>query len=138
MSETANNETPEGEPPVNRGGAPKGSQNALRHGLNAGKLPRKLAFVENAVNAFRRRLEAIVLEVKGEVTIGDAATINSACKWERHGMLAQAWLRKEESSMTVDQRLKFSETIAKASDARDKCIRSLGLDKLPDNPWIVG
>ena len=59
----------------------------------AGKLPRKLMYIENRINGFRRHLEEAVAMAKGEVTIVDAAAINSACKWERHGLLAQHWLR---------------------------------------------
>lgn len=40
MSKSVNNESPEGEEPrKGKGGPPKGSQNAIRHGMLAGKLP---------------------------------------------------------------------------------------------------
>jgi hypothetical protein len=56
-------------------------------------------------------------------------------KWERHGLLAAHWLRREAATLSASDRLKFSEAIAKASDARDKAIRSLGLD-VKRSPWI--
>src|SRR5262245_43036196 len=112
-------------------GAPKGNSNGagnLRHGLRAGKLPRKLQYVEHRINAFRRHLEDEVTKSKGNVSITDAAAVNSACKWERHGLLAQHWLRHEAEKLSAGERLKFSEAIAKASDQRDRNIRLLGLD----------
>lgn len=112
-----------------RSGAPKGNDNAARHYLKAGKLPPKLQYVEHRINALRRHLEDEVTTTKGEVSITDAAAINSACKWERHGLLAQHWLRHEAETLSAGDRLKFSEAIAKASDNRDKNIRALGLDR---------
>ena len=102
-----------------------------------GKLPAKLQYIEHRINAFRRRLEEAVADVKREVSITDAAAINSACKWERHGLLAQHWLRKEAEKLSAADRLKFSEAIAKSSDQRDKNIRLLGLDVPPPDPWNV-
>jgi hypothetical protein len=96
-----------------------------------------LQYVEHRINAFRRHLESEVVATKGEVNIVDAAAINSACKWERHGLLAQHWLRHEAEKLSCTDRLKFSEAIAKASDNRDKNIRALGLDAEPTAPWTV-
>ena len=111
-----------------------GNSNGLRHGLRAGKLPKEMRYIENAVNAFRRELEQAVLDVKGEISIVDAGAINSASKWERHGRIAAHWLRKEADKLSANDRLKFSEAVAKASDARDKNVKSLGLD-VKRNPW---
>ena len=69
------------------------------------------------------------MAAKGEVNIVDAAAVNSILKWERHGLLAQHWLRKEADKLSAGDRLRFSEAIAKASDNRDKNIRTLGLDR---------
>ena len=109
------------------------SESKIKHGLRAelrvGKLPRKLQYVEHRINAFRRKLEEAVAAAKGEISIPDAAAINSSCKWERHGLLAQHWLRHEAENLNASDRLKFSEAIAKSSDQRDKNIRMLGLDR---------
>lgn len=106
-----------------------GNTNSQRHGMTGGKLPKGCQYVENRVNALRRQVEAALIDVKGEIGIVDAAAINSVLKWERHGLLAQHWLRKEADKLSPSDRLRFSEAIAKASDARDKAIRSLGLDR---------
>jgi hypothetical protein len=102
---------------------------AQRHGMNGGKLPPGCQYIENRVNSLRRQMESALLAVKGEISVVDAAAINSILKWERHGLLAQHWLRKECERLSASDRLRFSEAIAKASDARDKNIRALGLDR---------
>lgn len=109
-------------------GAQPGNRNRMRHGLRGGKLPPKLQYIEHRLNSLRRTLEDAVVALRSEVSIVDAACINSAAKWERHGLLAQHWLRHEVENMSVTDRLKFSEAIAKASDNRDKNIKALGLD----------
>lgn len=141
MSETPNNEQPRdrngipicGKP--GRSGPAKGNRNALRHGLKAGKLPVKCQYIENRINALRRQLEDAVILVRGEIGIIDAANINSAVKWERHGLLAAHWLRHEVEKLSPTDRLKFSEQVAKASDNRDKAMRLLNIhrDALRDN-----
>ena len=116
-----------------RSSAPLGNTNAtIRHGLRGSKLPSGCKYIEHRVNALRRQCEDAVLELKGEVNIIDAAAINSILKWERHGLLAAHWLRHEVDNLSPSDRLKFSESIAKASDSRDKNIRALGLDIKPE------
>jgi len=115
-------------PARQRGGQP-GNRNGQRHGLMGGQVPKGCEYVQNRVNALRRNVEDAVLAAKGEIGIVDAAAINSILKWERHGLLAAHWLRHEADKLSPGDRLRFSEAIAKASDARDKSIRSLGLDR---------
>jgi hypothetical protein len=93
------------------------------------KLPKGCEYIENRVNLLRRQMEAAVLAAKGEISIMDAAAINSILRWERHGLLAAHWLRREADKLSAGDRLRFSEAIAKAGDARDKNIRLLGLDR---------
>ncbi len=112
-----------------RSGPPKGSANNLRHGMKGSKLPPGCKYIESRVNALRRTVEEAVIEVKGEVGLVDAAAINSILKWERHGLLAAHWLRHQIDKLSATERLKFSEAIAKASDSRDKSLRTLGLDR---------
>jgi hypothetical protein len=97
--------------------------------MRGGKLPKGCQYIENRVNALRRQVEHALVETKGEIGIVDAAAVNSILKWERHGLLAAHWLRHEAGRLSATERLKFSEAIAKASDARDRAIRSLGLDR---------
>lgn len=112
-----------------RSGGAKGNQNSTRHGMRGTKLPKGCQHIENAVNALRRRVEEAVLAAKGLIGVSDAAAINSILKWERHGLLAAYWLRKEAEKLSAADRLRFSEAVAKASDSRDRNIRALGLDR---------
>ena len=144
MSDIYNSDTPLSETPrpnfcgkKGRSGPPKGNTNAAHHYMRAGKLPPKLMYIEARINGLRTHLSNTVEKAKGEVSIVDAAAINSACKWERHGLLAQHWLRHEADNLNASDRLKFSEAIAKASDNRDKNLRLLGLDAAQPAPWIV-
>jgi hypothetical protein len=104
----------------------------MRHGMKAGKLPKGCKYIEIRVNELRRQVEAEVVALKGEINLLDAAAINSIVKWERHGLLAAHWLRHEIGSLSASDRLRFSEAIAKASDARDRNIKLLGLDIKPE------
>lgn len=116
-----------------RRGGQRGNDNNLRHGLKAGKLPVDARYIEARLNALRRELEALVIEVKGAVNLADAALIQTCLRWEKHAELCQRWLRKELASLTPEQRLRFSESVAKASAARDKAIEQLGLNR-PKEP----
>jgi hypothetical protein len=86
------------------------------------------------VNAQRIELERAVLDVRGEITLTDAAVIQTACRFERHAQLASKWLR-ENPGLPVDIRLTISRDIAKASADRDRCIKLLRIDKPETNPW---
>jgi hypothetical protein len=114
---------------TNKGGAPIGNGNAVRHGLTTGKLPKGGAYIHRITNQFRAAVEAAVIDAKGEVSLIDAASIVTAVRWERHALLAQRWLRQEAATLTPDQRLSFSRDVARASGERDKCLRALGLDR---------
>ncbi len=118
-------------------GAQPGNSNSIRHGLLSGKLPKGCQYVENRMNAFRRQLEGELISIKGQVSIIDAASINTAVKWERHGMLAQRWLRLECEDLKPADKLSFSREIAKASTERDKALAQLDLDAPPRNPWEI-
>ena len=136
MSETAENKPEKAE--KRRRGAPPGNRNGrgnLRHGLRAGSLPADAKFIENRLNSFRRQLEDAVLAVKGEVSIPDAACIQTAIRWERHACLAQRWLTKAYDEMKPTDRLTFSREISRASAERDKALRLLGLDTEQETPW---
>lgn len=110
----------------------RSARNNLRHGLRTlalGTLPTGASYVARMTNVLRRELESAVMEAKGQVTLTDAAAINTACRWERHAMLAQRWLRQHAEAMTHDQLLSFSRDVARASESRDRAIQSLGLDR---------
>ena len=119
-----------------RSGPPKGNRNALRHGLKAGQLPEGAKYIELRLNAFRRQLEDSVLGCRGEITLTDAALIQTCLRWERHACLAQRWLVKAGDTLKPADRLAFSREIARASAERDKALKDLDLDREPD-PWAA-
>lgn len=108
-------------------GAPKIGN--LRHGLLAGKLPPKLHFIERRLQGFRRNLEQAVIDVRGEVTVTDAAFIQTCYRHERHALLCQRWLTTELDKLKPMERLHFSREIARASGERDKALAALRLDE---------
>ena len=110
-------------------GAPKENVNAIRHGLTSGNLPKGAKYIQHQMDRLRRQLEAAVIEAKGQVTLSDAAAIQSAIRWERHSALALRWLRVEGDKLKPTDRLTFSREIARASAERDKAIRELKLDR---------
>jgi hypothetical protein len=109
--------------------------NSLTHGLTAvltsGRLPKGCSYIRKTCAALKMLIEGQVLSVKGELSLVDAATIQSCVRWERHALLCQRWLRLE-PGLNPDQRLAFSREIARASAERDKCLRLLNLDKPQD------
>jgi len=112
--------------------APIANQNALQQGMTAGSLPDGCSYIANKTKALRSALQQAVLAVRGEVSITDAAAINTAVRAERLAMLAQRWLRLSAETMSHDQRLAYARETVKASEQRDKAIRSLNLDAAAD------
>lgn len=112
-----------------RSGPPEGNRNAMRHGLKAGQLPKDAKYIEHRLNAFRRQLEDVVIANRGEVSLTDAAAIQTCLRWERHAYLAQRWLVKAGDSLKPTERLQFSREIARASTERDKALAALKLDR---------
>lgn len=122
-------------PPANRGGAPKGNTNGLRTGkrserfsMRLGSLPPTYRRQERAARELRKELEDATAAVHGGVSLTQAASIASACRWERHALLCLRWIRENVETMDHAQRLAYSREIASASEKRDKCLQALKLD----------
>jgi hypothetical protein len=134
MTKTPNNGSPVAAPKrfcgvKGRSGPPRNNRNGIRHGLKASQLPRDCKYIEVRLNGFRRQLEDAVLEAKREITMVDAACIQTCLRWERHAALAQRWLTKASDTLKPLERLKFSEAIAKASTERDRALQALKIDR---------
>lgn len=106
--------------------APPKNRNGIRHGLRGSQLPKGCSGIARAMSIFRGIVEKAVLATKGEITLMDAATINSAYRWERHAALCERWLREKDLSHA--DKLAFSREIARASSERDRCLRLLNLE----------
>ena len=132
MNPSPNNTTPK------RGrGAPKGSANAIRHGLKSGTLPPGCKYIEHRLNALRRQLEAAVMAARGQVSIADAANIQTAVQWCRHNALSQRWLKKQYAELKPLDRLAFSREIARAGAEVSRAIAALKLDNEQAAPWLA-
>jgi len=129
----------------NRGGAPAGNRNRMQSGLSAvrgwltiGSLPKGASYIRRTLGRMRTELESAVLAMHGEITPYHAALIQSATRHEARSMLAGRWLRLEGAKASLADRLSLLATVTNASDARDKCLEKLGLDKRPGaNPWAA-
>lgn len=109
----------------------KGNVNAMTHGvcsyLSLGKLPKGCAYIRRQLTAFRRELEAAVMDqCNGEIGIRDAAFVNSAARHEGRCQLLTRYLRGDDCKSLAD-RLAVLREIGHATDSRDKCIVALGL-----------
>lgn len=106
-----------------------GNLNSLRHGLTCGSIPQGSTYISRSVHEFRRAVEDALIAAKGEVSLYDAALVQTAARHETHALLAARWLRREFESMSLDQRLMFSREVGRASSERDKCLKLLNLDR---------
>jgi len=97
--------------------------------LRSGTIAAENTYLTRVLREFQKAVEADILERRGELSIYDAAILQSAI---RHEGIAQLWIRhvrKEAKSLTTEQRLAIGREIRNATDARDKCLRELGLNK---------
>src|SRR5262245_7692473 len=108
--------------------APIANTNALTHGMTLGAMPSGCGYVAARTKQLRTALQNAVMALKGEVSIVDAAAINTATRAERLAMLAQRWLRLNCDVMGHDARLAYAREVVKASETRDRAIRALKLD----------
>ena len=124
------------QPRQRKAGPPRGSRNALRHGLRCGGLPKGCRRIEADVNEFRRALEDAVTAARGSVSVTDGATIARAAKWETHNRLAANWLRKHGDELTPEQLLQFSGQTVRGATERDKAVADLELtDRKLNSLW---
>ncbi|MEQ8787144.1 MAG: hypothetical protein RIC55_12635 [Pirellulaceae bacterium] len=126
--------TPTNKTRKSRPGAPTGNRNATRHGLRGSGLPPGCSYLASQLTTFRRYLRGLVAERQGNVSIYAEAVIQSACRHEKRALLSARWLRIEGDRLNIDQRSKLLRDEATATDARDKCLAALGLDRQID-PW---
>ena len=132
---------------TNSRGAQNGNRNAIRTGvysfLTTGKYPRGASYVGRLIGQLRHSLESIVLGREGEVSVFNAAVIQSACRHEGRAQLLQRWLREIDGGGNVKKppslqdRVSILREIGNASDSRDRCLRALGLHEKPtdDDAW---
>lgn len=112
-----------------KGGAPRANSNAAKHGLRASKLPKEARSLETPLYQFRKHVRELLVETSGEVTTYAEAVLQSAIRHETRAMLAARYLRVQDD-LKLEQKLTLLDAICKATDARDKCLERLGLNRL--------
>lgn len=132
-------------PPKNRGGAPRGNSNARKHGMRSKhvftlpKLGKADATVYWHANKLRAVLTEEVKKKHGKLSTYQKGMIATVVRLEVHGGLAARWLRSEGDKMTAADRLKFSKEIVRASEAKDRVLKRLGLgrdiEEGTEDPW---
>jgi len=110
----------------------------VKHGLTAGRLlPKGCGWIILMSRRFQRALVAAAKRQRAEIgqdpddvelPVWDLGVIQTCVRWERHAMLSQRWLRQNGENMKPMELLHFSREVCRASNERDKCMRSLGLD----------
>jgi hypothetical protein len=72
------------------------------------------------------------------VSLSKACIIQSICRHEAQCLLLQRWLRKGEASMSTDQRLAHLRQVGNATEARDRAVKSLALDRnVTEDVWAA-
>lgn len=123
-----------------RSGPTTGNLNAVSNGakltrLTLGELPLTMRRQTQQARKYRRELEAVVLEVKGEVNSSDAHLIDEASQAEVHASVCRWLLRERLDQMTVSDIAKCSEQILKAKTTRNRAVERLNLNAPPPDPW---
>lgn len=124
-----------------RSGPKKANLNATRNGtrlsrLTLGELPQTMRRQTQQARKYRRLLEALVTEARGEVNATDAHLIDEAAAAEVHASVCRWLLRTRLDCMTVSDVTRCSEQIVKAKTMRNKAVERLDLNAPPPSPWI--
>ncbi len=116
--------------------APAGNQNRFEHGLRGalslGSLPPGASYVRKLVGRFRRAVEQTALDVHGSLGLYELSLAQSATRHELRAVLATRYLRDSGDGLPLADKLALLKTISDATDARDRCLRSLRLDTKPE------
>jgi hypothetical protein len=116
--------------------APKGNLNAARNGgkmaarrLVIGELPKPLLGAKREARAYRRALEAAVLDEAGEISVTAAHSIDTAAAATAHAAICRWLLREKIGAMPTTDILACSKEIVRAKETRDRAVRELELDR---------
>jgi hypothetical protein len=112
-----------------KGGAPRGNQNAMRHGLRSGMLPKGAEYIRRQCADFRQSVEDAVLTLDGGIGVYQASLVQSCTSHLRHALLCRKWLKDSFDALSHVERLTYSREITRALDSRDRVLKALGLDR---------
>ncbi len=122
-------------------GAPRANLNATCNGssiarLTLGELPQTMRRQTQQARKYRRGLEALVQQAKGEVSATDAHLIDEAATAEVHASVCRWLLRTRLDKMSPTDIARCSEQILKSKTVRNRAVERLGLDAPQQMPWV--
>lgn len=100
------------------------------HRLTIGELPDVMRRQLATSRRYRRELEQLVAEVKGEVSVIDAHYVDEAVGAETHAALCRWLLRERLQSMTTADIVICSKEILKSKGVRNRAVEQLALDRV--------
>jgi hypothetical protein len=110
-----------------------GNRNGLTSGLysffTTGRFPKGASYIARLLREMRQALEVELVKAHGELSLANAAAVQTACRHEGRALLLQRMLHDETLSVTVDQRLSILRDISAASEARDRVLARAGLTR---------
>ncbi len=117
-----------------RSGPKPNNLNAAKNGtsltrLTLGELPKTMRRQTQMARKYRRGLEQLVVDAKGEVNATDAHLIDEATGAEVHASVCRWLLRTRLEKMSVGDVARCSEQVMKARSARNRAVERLGLDR---------
>lgn len=105
----------------------------VRSFLALGRLPKGASYIRRLMGEFRRELEQRVGETHGgEVSLTKAALITTAARHEGRALLLSRYLALEGDGLKTLERMSLLDAIGRASDARDRVLEKLDLDRDPN------
>lgn len=123
--------------------AGKANLNALKtghsvtHRLTVGELPHEMIAVKREGRAYRRDLEACVIQAKKEVSFTDSHLIDTAAAATIQAGICRWLLRNRIKVMSVTDIRGCTADIVKAKERRDAAVKALNLNAPPPNEWDV-
>lgn len=115
-------------------GAKPGNLNRATNGsklrrLTLGELPKELTSVKIEGRQYRRAMEDIILENKGDISVEDAHLLDTACAAVIHGGVCRWLLRQKIGAMTHSDILTCSRELLQSKERRDKAVKALRVDR---------
>ena len=125
-----------------RSGPKQANLNATHNGtsitrLTLGELPLTMRRQTQQARKYRRGLEALVQQAKGEVGVTDAHLIDEATTAEVHASVCRWLLRTRLDKMSPSDIARCSEQILKSKTVRNRAVERLGLDAPQPMPWAI-
>jgi hypothetical protein len=112
--------------------AAKNGSKLSRRRLTVGELPKPMVAVKREGRAYRRAIEAAVLDAKGDIGLTDAHLIDTATAAVIQAGICRWLLRNKIEGMSTADVRGCSQDIVKAKERRDAAVKALGLDVKPE------